>query len=113
MARPARAFPMTVPDQRLPWWLAALEHPPLWLSLAFVFLVAPAAAVAFFVLLRRPLVRVLRQEHAPVLRRVVTSAAWTQRATIAPLAMLAALPSSSGLGETAVKGLGHVIGLWR
>jgi small-conductance mechanosensitive channel len=86
------------------------ETPPLWLSLAFVFLGAPGLALGLLTLLRAVLGRLLLREYAPVLWRALHSGGWPQRATFALAAVLAALPAS-GLEKTAVNGLGGVVAL--
>ena len=87
------------------------ESPPLWLSLAFVFLGAPGLAILVLTALRGLTSWLLDHgRKAPVLWRVVHSGGWPQRATVALGAILLALPFS-GLSDTASRHLGHAVGM--
>ena len=86
------------------------DDPPLWLSLALVFVAAPAVAVAAHAALHALLGRVLGGEHAPVLRRVLAEGRVPVAASLALLAMLAALPAS-GLPNTTVGHFGRGFGI--
>jgi small-conductance mechanosensitive channel len=67
---------------------------PLWVNLAFTFVIAPSLAVAAHVGIHRVIARLLRGEHAPVLSRVMAHGRRPVAVSLALLAVLAALPAS-------------------
>jgi len=74
--------------------------PPLWLSLLIVFVAAPAVAVGAHVALHAVLGRLLRGEHAPVLRRVLSDGRLPVAVSLALLAMMAVLPAPASMSAT-------------
>lgn len=83
---------------------------PLWLSLLLVFGVAPALALIAQAAVNALLDRVLRAEHAPVLRRVLRDGRPPVAVALALLAMLVALPAS-GLPEATAAAVNRGLGL--
>ena len=87
-----------------------IADPPLWLSLLLVFGAAPAVAVGAHMVLHALLGRLLRDEHAPVLRRVLSDGRLPVAVSLALLAMLAVLPAS-GLSNVTVGHFGRGLGV--
>lgn len=87
-----------------------VADPPLWLSLLLVFGAAPAVAVGAHMALHALLRRLLRDEHAPVLRRVLSDGRAPVAVSLALLTMMAVLPAS-GLSNVTVGYFGRGLGV--